>query len=248
TCSVSGRGGLIGACFWGTITNCYATGNVLGSGGGLIGNSYAADGGMVTIISNCYATGSVSGSGGGLVRENQGMIFDSHATGNVLATRGNSGGLVGWNKIHHSSAPATVFISNCYATGSVSGKYSVGGLVGSNGGDGIISNCYASGNCYDSGANIDPPAAHSSVGGLVGSNGDAGSISNCYAIGNIQTVYGGGGLVGENSDEATIADCYATGNILAIDVAENPELEDKHSVGGLVGRQYNNATISNCYS
>lgn len=73
----------------------------------------------------------------------------------------------------------------CYATGgSISGYYSVGGLVGSN--EGRIVNCYAmiatSGNRY--------------VGGLVGRNQDV--IVHCYSTGE---VYGGlntGGLVGRN--------------------------------------------------
>ena len=97
TCSVCGTesvGGLISGCYWGTVTNCYATGKVFSSrGGGLIGTSYAGSHGTTT-ISRCYATGNVVGNGGGLVEENLGLIYDSYATGRVT---GSGGGLVASN-------------------------------------------------------------------------------------------------------------------------------------------------------
>ena len=68
------------------------------------------------------------------------------------------GGLVGWNKGR---------ISNCYATGSVTGGYGTGGLVGRNS-YGMILNCYATGSV----------TGGFYIGGLVGKNyGDTISAS-----------------------------------------------------------------------
>ena len=119
----------------GTISNCYATGNITGSGPG-VGGLVAVNSGT---ISNCYASGSVAGSGssnyvGGLIGSHEGVeISNCYATGNVS---GNDyvGGLNGLNVV-----PA----NNCYSTGSVSGNGSnIGGLMGSNEGDGEVNNCF----------------------------------------------------------------------------------------------------------
>jgi len=63
-------GGLVGSN-GGTISSCYATGNVSGDSfiGGLVGHNFDY---ITNLISNCYATGSVSGdyNTGGLVGEN----------------------------------------------------------------------------------------------------------------------------------------------------------------------------------
>jgi len=126
------------------------------------------------------------------------------------------GGLVGRND--------NSTISNCYATGSVSGTYDVGGLVGVNSFFSPISNCYTTGNV----------SGNSSVGGLVGFSTDYSSISNCYATGNVSGTEAVGGLVGNNM--SFISNCYATGNVYGSEL-----------VGGLVG--YNAySTIKNCVS
>ena len=122
--SVSGEfnyvGGLVGYNSWGTITNCWATGNVTGREGvgGLVGNNYEGT------ITNCYSKGSVSGDWfvGGLVGKNyEGTITNCYSKGSVSGDW-FVGGLVGKNY--------EGTITNCYATGSVSGTTDVGGLVG----------------------------------------------------------------------------------------------------------------------
>jgi len=91
------------------------------------------------------------------------------------------GGLVGWNVDLGS-------ISNCYSTGTVAGDWSVGGLVGLNGGfvmkAGSITHCYSTGTV--NGRDI--------VGGLVG--GNEGSITHCYSTGRVNGNDNVGGLVG----------------------------------------------------
>ena len=121
----------------------------------------------------------VSGTITNLAVEN----FNITASGNIC------GGLCGENR---------GTISNCYATGSVSGYYSVGGLCGYND-YGTISNCYATGSV----------SGYYSVGGLCGYN-DYGTISNCYATGTITCERDSGdlgGLCGNNRD-GTISNCY----------------------------------------
>lgn len=207
-------GGLVGRKFGGTITACYATGTVSGSGssvGGLVGDN-------VGTITACYATGEVSGSGnysnhiGGLVGyNNSSTISACYATGAVSGTSSSVGGLVGRNY--------GGTISACYATGEVSGSGDVGGLVGYNS-SGTINACYATGSVSGSGIY---------KGGLVGSN-YLGTITSCYATGAVSGSHVGG-LVGENYGSITA--CYATGSVTGT-----------VDVGGLVGENNLHSTIT----
>ena len=136
-------------------------------------------------------------------------------------------------------------ISNSYVTGTVSGDYYVGGLVGEN--HGLISNSYATvitgcwsnagglvGRNYGSISNSYATGAvtnGSLVGGLVGYN--EGSISNSYATGAINNADNAGGLVGDN--ESSISNSYATGAI-----------SGTYNIGGLIG--FNRGSISNSYA
>ena len=184
--NVTGRelfiGGLLGLGLNDTmITNCYVTGSVNGGSytGGMAGSS---DG---TII-NSYATGSVTGTSylGGLLGRSAVSITITNccSTGNVTGSGLGQcvGGLLGLAK------EAT--ISNSYATGSVTGRMSVGGLLGE-GSSGatttIISNSYATGSVTGS----------SYVGGLLGL-GVKGSVINSYATGRVTGNDDVGGLLG----------------------------------------------------
>jgi hypothetical protein len=114
-------GGLIGSNYYGTVSNCYATGSVTGDAGvgGLVGENTGT-------VSRSYSIGSVSANErvGGLVGKNyNGSVSNCYATGSVSGL-GSAGGLVGWNW------EGTV--SNSYSTGSVTGGSGAGGLVGSN--------------------------------------------------------------------------------------------------------------------
>ncbi len=116
-------GGLVG---WsrGTISACYATGAVSGSGdqvGGLAGYN----GGTGTVTAS-YADVTVSGGGndvGGLVGHNEGTgsITAGYAIGDVSSAGDFVGGLVGANF-------STIRAS--YATGTATGRSNSGGLIG----------------------------------------------------------------------------------------------------------------------
>ena len=145
-------GGVVGLNDNGTVTGCYATGDVSGTGGGsslrfvYVGGVAGYNAGTVT---GCHATGSVSGTGsivfvGGVVGlTNFGTVTGSYATGSVSGTGDSStssvyvGGVVGDNYAGT--------VTGCYATGSVSGTVGeyvyVGGVVGWNN-LGTVTGCY----------------------------------------------------------------------------------------------------------
>ena len=143
-----------GVCGWnyGTIENCYNTGEVSGTseyGFAYAGGVCGFNGGT---IENCYNTGDVSGTseygfvyaGGVCGLNDYGTIENCYNTGDVSGTGTSSnasvyvGGVCGWN---------TGTIENCYNTGDVSGTGTssyvyvyVGGVCGWN--TGTIENCY----------------------------------------------------------------------------------------------------------
>jgi uncharacterized repeat protein (TIGR02543 family) len=123
----------------GAVTYCYATGTVTGNYnvGGLIG----ANSGPVT-YSHASPTATVTGTlyTGGLVGVSSpgGPISYCYASNQVVGSGStfDIGGLVGrnWDAI-----------TNCYATGNVSGSFNVGGLVGLLRDPGTVGYCYAAG-------------------------------------------------------------------------------------------------------
>lgn len=172
---------------------------------------------------------------------------------------------------------ASAFVSNCHATGNVTGSgWWVGGLAGGIWTNSIVSNSYFTGSVsgyagvggllgivnegtvtdsYSTGS----VAGGSKVGGLVGS-ADNGTITGSYYTGNVTGHDLVGGLVG-SSDDNTISSSYATGSV-----------SGNETVGGLVGMNWgivslsystgsvtgnlhvgglaggNNYTVSDCYS
>ncbi|HAP36526.1 MAG TPA: hypothetical protein DCQ28_11510 [Bacteroidetes bacterium] len=107
---------------------------------------------------------------------------------------GYTGGLAGANE---------GIVSNCYATGTVSGGTWIGGLVGANNGSGVITCCYSH-------VNIN---ANEIAGSLAGQNYQGANILNSYATGSVYvSSYNGGGLTGSNLN-STITNSYSTGSV-----------------------------------
>jgi len=217
-------GGLCGLNYAGTISNCYATGNVNGNidTGGLVGDN----GGGGKIL-NCYATGNVNGNAntGGLVGRDYGSdeILNCYATGNVNGNV-NTGGLVG---LISSFVYVLPLISDCYATGNVSGNNGhTGGLVGRfDVGGGAIVNCYATGT-------VD---GNDYTGGLVGSMRTEGGMVNCYAAGDVNGSVIVGGLAGEVSF-GRVSKCYSSGKVNGNEI-----------FGGFVGNNSPGGTFVKCF-
>ncbi len=205
-------GGVAGQ-FWGNMNNSYFIGNVTGSNsraGGLVGYCYGN-------INNSYAIGNVTSQDnvGGLV----GIVGES-ATGSQFHNcyadvdvngQHDLGGLIGCED------ESDCTITNCYATGNVTGlSYYVGGLIGNNQAD--LDKCYATGNVVSTGAGANK------IGGLVGLN--YANIYKCYATGQVTgsaTSHTVGGLIGYQTGK-WMEDCYARGNVTGGD-----------KVGGLIG-------------
>jgi hypothetical protein len=207
-------GGLVGANT-GTLTACYATGTVRGidTVGGLVGWSFGT-------LSSCYATGSVGGGTavGGLMGSNTGTLTDCYANGSVSGTGNMVGGLVGGTGGTGSTVTA------CHATGTVSGGgVYVGGLAGMNQNTGMLTACYATGTVNGS----------ICVGGLAGEN-YSGTITSCSAIGFVTGSGEVGGLVGKNWG-GTLTACNASGLVIG-----------SSDVGGLVGS--NAGILTACYA
>jgi hypothetical protein len=134
---VSFSGGLVGDAINSTITNCYATVPITGTGsdlGGLVGRDQGS------VIKGCFATGNVAGtdancgtgscdSFGGLVGSTSldGVVSASFATGSVSSDGGATGGLVGY--VYLGST-----VSGSFSSGLVQGVAGapggVGGLIG----------------------------------------------------------------------------------------------------------------------
>jgi len=169
-------------------------------------------------------------------------LDDANITGNS-----NVGALVGQLKATNSD---TASIDNAWASGTVNGSASVGGLVGvniANGGTASISNAHATGNVTGTGTY--------NFGGLVGYNyADAGgtaNISSAYATGAVTGKNFVGGLAGQNvadSGTASISNAYATGTVTSNDAVTGAS----SAIGGLVGINHANnggtVSISDAYA
>ncbi|WP_059412904.1 GLUG motif-containing protein [Cupriavidus basilensis] len=169
-------------------------------------------------------------------------LDDANITGNS-----NVGALVGQLKATNSD---TASIDNAWASGTVNGSASVGGLVGvniANGGTASINNAHATGNVTGTGTY--------NFGGLVGYNyADAGgtaNISSAYATGAVTGKNFVGGLAGQNvadSGSASISNAYATGTVTSNDAVTGAS----SAIGGLVGINHANnggtVSISDAYA
>ncbi len=208
----------------GIVANCYSTGTVNGtkSSGGLVGrngfniiNSYSS-----CTVGGTEEVGGLAGSGAN--------IINSYATGNVTASLGDAGGLIG----EISSSGGLVY--NSYATGNVTSNntlYSIGGFIGRMQA-GNVELCYSTGNV----------SGNSVVGGFIGVL-NSGFIKRSYTKCTM-TLSGGtwafGGFISEN--EGNISDCYADVNMTYTGNHSSAKL------GGFAGENKDGASIRNAYS
>ena len=109
----------------------------------------------------------------------------------------------------------------------VSGKMSVGGLVGRNFSSTTVSNSYSTGNISGS---------SDYVGGLVGRNSSVSTISNSYSMCSVNSSGTVGGLAGHNSWASTVINCYSTGSV-----------SGNSTVSGLVGDNDNTSDVYNSF-
>ena len=164
--------GGIAALNYGTITNCYVEGTINGrdSRSGVL--CAENNGGN---IESCYSTGTVTGLrhvGGLCGYNNDGTIRDCYSSADVTGPVDSFslGGLCGENGNGGN-------ITQCYASGKITGEDYMGGFCGKNYNSSTIRDCYAIGD-------VNGITASSAIGGFCGWN-DEGSISKCYSIGSV---------------------------------------------------------------
>ncbi|MCG2759662.1 MAG: hypothetical protein L6407_00435 [Candidatus Delongbacteria bacterium] len=163
--------------------------------------------------------------------DNNAQIVNCYSTGNVS---GNSaGGLIGTN-----SDSST--ITGCYSSADVDIRNGGGGGFAGSNNNGIITNCYSTGEVSDTSYNN-----ASGLGGFIGGNANNSLINYCYSTGNvIEDSYihlegeSAGGFASVNSTSA-ISNCYSKGDVIA---------ENSTYTGGFIARNNNSSTISYCYS
>jgi len=191
-----------------------------GGVGGLVG--YLSEGDIDNSFTNGGNVSSNTRATGGLVGNNWGTISNSHSTSALVSSAEMMlGGLVGLNRGN---------IAFSHSSYSVEGDSWIGGLVGSNGPDGVINSSYS-----ERGEVV----GDSWIGGLVGEN--FGQINSSYADNTARTIEGGyavGGLVGVNY--GPISGSYSN----------NPSsnITGEHNVGGLVGLNEAEGAISSSQS
>ncbi|MCL2817718.1 MAG: putative Ig domain-containing protein [Clostridiales bacterium] len=120
-------GAIAGTQNGGSMSYCYVTGTVSGSGSSVGGMAGYITGNCA--ISKSYVTASVSGAStvggiGGYIFP--GSIDNCYTTGNVTGSGNNVGGIGG----NIANSTSTSYLRNSYATGVISGTQNVGGIIG----------------------------------------------------------------------------------------------------------------------
>lgn len=180
-------GGLLGKVVLGTVSECSATGNVTGNQyvGGIIGHVLPANDTAVTLSECYYSEGTVSASNyaGGLV----GITYQGGDTGSLTITNCYMAGDVSvsgqWaGGILGSHYKGTATLENCYDTGSVTGQFGLGGIVGYVNATGLsVTRCFPF-NSSISATNTDGEQ-HYSSGAVIGyGKGKALVVSLCYRV------------------------------------------------------------------
>lgn len=119
----AGSAEIINCSFEGTVERTNASGDINIPAGGIVACSEND-----IVISRCYSSGTVKGANyvGGIVGKasNTGLAIDNCGSSmNVSSSGYYVGGIVG-------DAPANTVIKNCFSTGSVIGRFALGGIVG----------------------------------------------------------------------------------------------------------------------
>lgn len=187
-------GGLIGSQWDGSantlsvMSNCSATGAVVGAGSS-VGGMFGCLGNQAAInVNRCYSTCSVSTS--------------------AASGQNNYGGLAGYVKGGNASTQKVTF-TNCYATGNVSANVDAGGFIGGVGTVSGTAGCWLTTNCYSTGVVTVPVT--SKTFGFIGRivSGGAGTVTNCFwdtqTSGQSSSLYGAGKTTAEMRTLSTYA-------------------------------------------
>ena len=181
------------------------------------GDGYAVRG--IYINTQESYQGLFGNSGGGSIIANLGVaesyIYGDTYVGGVVGYNG-----AGYNDVEYSGGTVT----NCYNTGSVTGKDHVGGVAGIN--EDTVTDCY----------NVGSINGNKYVGGVVGGNSWDDTVTDCCNTGIVTGKDYVGGVVGGNN--GTVTDCCNTSSVTG-----------KDYVGGVVGyNAYGTSAVTDCYN
>mgnify|MGYP002558876175 FL=1 len=181
------------------------------------GDGYAVRG--IYINTQESYQGLFGNSSGGSIIANLGVaesyIYGDTYVGGVVGYNG-----AGYNDVEYSGGTVT----NCYNTGSVTGKDHVGGVAGIN--EDTVTDCY----------NVGSINGNKYVGGVVGGNSWDDTVTDCCNTGIVTGKDYVGGVVGENN--GTVTDCCNTSSVTG-----------KDYVGGVVGyNAYGTSAVTDCYN
>ena len=163
----SSAGGIIGGNSSGSVNNCYSTGRSYTGSGGITGYQSSAN------ATNCYSTGTIGNEAGGITGESaSGNATNCYSTGTISSY---GGGILG----RGSSGNAT----NCYSTGTIS--INAGGITGYQS-SGNATNCYTTGTITTSGNGIRGTSSTTTIttcastNGAVWTNSEANTVLTNY--------------------------------------------------------------------
>ena len=181
------------------------------------GDGYAVRG--IYINTQESYQGLFGNSGGGSIIANLG-VAESYIYGDTYV-----GGVVGYNGARYNDVEYSGgTVTNCYNTGSVTGKDHVGGVAGIN--EDTVTDCY----------NVGSINGNKYVGGVVGGNSWDDTVTDCCNTGIVTGKDYVGGVVGENN--GTVTDCCNTSSVTG-----------KDYVGGVVGyNAYGTSAVTDCYN
>ena len=204
------------------VNNCYSTGPIAESAGGIFGAS-AGEFSSASISANyCYSTGNIGTNAGGIFGYY--TANNAQALSNIVAyycyTEGNigseGGGIFGSSTGFNARSSSTISAINCYSIGIIGSD--AGGIFGQGVGQSsdslsiiLAQDCYSTGSIEKNAGGI--------FGSLLGSqSGGTISANYCYSTGSIAQY--AGGIIGATSAASAIASlilsanyCYSTGNI-----------------------------------
>ena len=243
-----------------TISNLYVTRSTTTQGVGLFGaventniedlkvaGSITSKGGQVGMIAgysqnsnftNCSTNGSVNGSSivGGIVGYMiNGTVTQCNNSATVKGQTSSIGGIVG-NLLNEQNIANNGRIVNCINNGTISGANSIGGILGYQ-----SNNCLVTNSCNK--ANVSGTQNH--IGGIVGTSNAI--IENCYNTSGVTGGYMVGGIAGRQFGEAGDARIYYSynkGNI----TANSAGPEGNTNVGGICGVLARSSNMYYCYN
>lgn len=256
---VDERGDQNSAGFFGSIRNGQA-GNIVGAkdltisgatvylsedglmecSGGILGGDIIGNENSMVVFENIRVSGSVEVNstygnnkiGGMLGYASWVKAINCHAENVSISGASNSGGFVGNDN-------GSVF-ENCTTSGTVSGRWGLGGFVGYTTST-VLNEAVGVSTYTNCSADVDVSGNDWRLGGFVG-YAEYGEFNNCVAYGDVDSSVDGwdpkvGGFMGEDNSDVITTACHAAGTVTSA--------SSDYEAGGFIGA-YSGGTLTDC--